>query len=120
MPEADFCLSCGRPLFLEPTIYTRGDLVFDNVRMLWTCGDRSVRLPAGRGEIVELLMKRELVNRSSLILRYHESNNPENLVSVQICKIRKDLAKLESRMKIETLREVGFELTDTRPATGKQ
>jgi len=89
-----------------------GDLTLDKSAFTLSCGQRSVRLSRKEFDMMELLMRsREMViTKESLLLKIwgYESDAEDNNVEVYISFLRKKLDHLHSRVKIKTIRMVGY------------
>ena len=94
-----------------------GDLKLDKNAFTLVCGDRSVRLSRKEFDMLELLiLNREMVmTKETLLLKIwgYESDAEDNNVEVYISFLRKKLEHLRSRVKIKTIRMVGYCLEDT-------
>nr|WP_325195265.1 response regulator transcription factor [uncultured Oscillibacter sp.] len=94
-----------------------GDLKLDKNAFTLCCGDRSVRLSRKEFDMLELLiLNREMVmTKETLLLKIwgYESDAEDNNVEVYISFLRKKLEHLRSRVKIKTIRMVGYCLEDT-------
>ena len=91
-----------------------GDLKLDKSAFSLSCGERSVRLSRKEYDMMELLLRsREMVlTKESLIVKLwgYESDAEDNNVEVYISFLRKKLEHLRSRVKIRTIRMVGYRL----------
>ena len=89
-----------------------GDLRLDKSAFTLLCGERSVRLSRKEFDMMELLMlNREIViTKENLLLKIwgYESDAEDNNVEVYISFLRKKLDHLRSRVKIKTIRMVGY------------
>ena len=116
-------LDCGADYYLtkpfEPKellacvrMLTRRRLETDTFQL--SCGERSVRLSRKEFDMLELLMRsREMVlTKENLILKLwgYESDAEDNNVEVYISFLRKKLDYLHSKVKIRTIRMVGYRL----------
>lgn len=94
-----------------------GDLRLEKNTFALTCGQRSVRLSRKEFDMMELLMlNRELVlTKENLLVKIwgYESDAEDNNVEVYISFLRKKLEHLHSRVKIKTIRMVGYCLEDS-------
>ena len=94
-----------------------GDLKLDKNAFTLCCGDRSVHLSRKEFDMLELLiLNREMVmTKETLLLKIwgYESDAEDNNVEVYISFLRKKLEHLRSRVKIKTIRMVGYCLEDT-------
>ena len=91
-----------------------GDLRLETDTFQLSCGERSVRLSRKEFDMLELLMRsREMVlTKENLILKLwgYESDAEDNNVEVYISFLRKKLDYLHSKVKIRTIRMVGYRL----------
>ena len=91
-----------------------GDLRLEPDTFELACGERSVRLSRKEFDMMELLLRsREMVlTKESLIVKLwgYESDAEDNNVEVYISFLRKKLEHLRSRVKIRTIRMVGYRL----------
>lgn len=89
-----------------------GDLRLDKASFTLLCGERSVRLSRKEFDMMELLMlNREIVlTKENLLLKIwgYESDAEDNNVEVYISFLRKKLEHLRSRVRIKTIRMVGY------------
>ena len=91
-----------------------GDLRLEPDTFELACRERSVRLSCKEFDMMELLLRsREMVlTKESLIVKLwgYESDAEDNNVEVYISFLRKKLEHLRSRVKIRTIRMVGYRL----------
>ena len=96
-----------------------GDVTLDKNSFSLNCGDRCVRLSRKEFDIMELLMRnREVVlTKETLLLKIwgYESDAEDNNVEVYISFLRKKLAHLHARIRIKTIRMVGYCLEQAEP-----
>ena len=89
-----------------------GDLRLEMTTFLLSCGDRFVRLSRREYDLMELLMKNgsQIVSKEQLILKVwgYDSAAEDNNVEVYISFLRRKLTHLHSRVRIRTLRMVGY------------
>ena len=89
-----------------------GDLKLDKSAFTLSCGDRSLRLSRKEFDMMELLMRnRDMVlTKETLLLKIwgYESDAEDNNVEVYVSFLRKKLDHLRSRVKIKTIRMVGY------------
>ena len=89
-----------------------GDLRLQRATFLLACGERSVRLSRREYDLMELLMKNgsQIVSKEQLILKVwgYDSAAEDNNVEVYISFLRRKLTHLHSRVRIKTLRMVGY------------
>lgn len=111
-------LACVRALARrQPELRNPDSLEFGGVRLdkssfTLSCGGRSVRLSRKEFDICELLMRnRNLVlAKESLLLKIwgYESDAEDNNVEVYISFLRKKLAHIHAKVRIRTIRMVGY------------
>ncbi len=98
-PRLDDAIACG-DLRLEPGTF------------LLCCDQRSVRLSRREYDLMELLMRnsRIIVTKEQILLKVwgFDSEAEDNNVEVYISFLRRKLAHLHSRVKIKTIRLVGY------------
>ena len=91
-----------------------GDLRLEPDTFELACGERSVRLSRKEFDMMELLLRsREMgLTKESLSVKLwgYESDAEDNHVEVYISFLRKKLEHLRSRVKIRTIRMVGYRL----------
>ena len=89
-----------------------GDLRLETDTLQLSCGERSVRLSRREFDMMELLMRsREMVlTKESILVKLwgYESDAEDNNVEVYISFLRKKLEHLRSRVRIRTIRMVGY------------
>ena len=89
-----------------------GDLKLDKSAFTLSCGDRQLRLSRKEFDMMELLMRnRDMVlTKETLLLKIwgYESDAEDNNVEVYVSFLRKKLDHLHSRVKIKTIRMVGY------------
>ena len=89
-----------------------GDLRLHMATFLLECGERSVRLSRREYDLMELLMKNgsQIVSKEQLLLKVwgYDSDAEDNNVEVYISFLRRKLTHLHSRVRIRTLRMVGY------------
>ena len=94
-----------------------GDLTLDKSAFTLVCGSRSVRLSRKEFDLAELLMRNrgQILTKETLLLKIwgYESDAEDNNVEVYISFLRKKLEHLHSRVKIRTIRMVGYMLEET-------
>ena len=105
-------LTRRQPELRNPDALEFGGVRLDKSSFTLSCGERSVRLSRKEFDICELLMlNRNLVlTKESLLLKIwgYESNAEDNNVEVYISFLRKKLAHIHARVRIRTLRMVGY------------
>ena len=89
-----------------------GDLRLEKSSFTLTCGERSVRLSRKEFDMMELLLlnRRQILTKESLLLKIwgYESEAEDNNVEVYISFLRKKLAHLHAKVRIRTIRMVGY------------
>ena len=111
-------LACVRALARrQPELRSDDALAYGDVRLersayTLACGERSVRLSRKEFDMMELLMlnQRQVITKESLLLKIwgYESDAEDNNVEVYISFLRKKLTHLHSRVRIRTIRMVGY------------
>ena len=117
-------LACVRALARrQPELRSTDTLEFGGVKLdknsfTLSCGERSVRLSRKEFDICELLMlNRGLVlTKESLLLKIwgYESDAEDNNVEVYISFLRKKLAHIHAKVRIRTIRMVGYCLEEDK------
>jgi len=89
-----------------------GDLVLEQSAFTLRCGDRSVRLSRKEFDMMELLMLNQklVITKEKLLVKVwgYESDAEDNNVEVYISFLRRKLTHLRSRVRIRTIRMVGY------------
>ena len=89
-----------------------GDLRLEQTTFTLSCGERSVRLSRKEFDIMELLMRnqKQILTKEQLLTKVwgYESDAEDNNVEVYISFLRRKLTHLRSRVKIRTIRMVGY------------
>ena len=89
-----------------------GDLKLDKSAFTLSCGDRQLRLSRKEFDMMDLLMRnRDMVlTKETLLLKIwgYESDAEDNNVEVYVSFLRKKLDHLRSKVKIKTIRMVGY------------
>ena len=89
-----------------------GDLRLDKSTFSLFCADRSVRLSRKEFDMMELLMlnQKQVLTKETLLLKIwgYESDAEDNNVEVYISFLRRKLEHLRSKVKIRTIRMVGY------------
>ena len=105
-------LSRRRPDLQAADILSYGDLSLDKGSVTLSCGERSVRLSRKESDMMELLLRsgETVLTKETLLLKLwgYESDAEDNNVEVYISFLRKKLTHLRSRVKIRTIRMVGY------------
>ena len=89
-----------------------GDLKLDKSAFTLSCGNRQLRLSRKEFDMMDLLMRnRDMVHtKETLLLKIwgYESDAEDNNVEVYVSFLRKKLDHLRSKVKIKTIRMVGY------------
>lgn len=105
-------LTRRQPDLRNPDLLEYGDLKLDKNAFSLLCGDRSVRLSRKEFNLMELLvLNRDLIlTKETILLKLwgYESDAEDNHVEVYISFLRKKLNHIHSRVKIKTIRLVGY------------
>ena len=105
-------LTRRQPELRSPDTLEYGDLKLDKSAFTLSCGDRSLRLSRKEFDMMELLMRnRDMVlTKETLLLKIwgYESDAEDNNVEVYVSFLRKKLDHLHSKVKIKTIRMVGY------------
>jgi len=105
-------LSRRQPELRSTDILTFGDLTLDKNDVHLTCGARRVRLSRREFDLMEILMRNQriVVTKETLLVKIwgYESDAEDNNVEVYISFLRKKLDHLRSRVRIKTIRTVGY------------
>lgn len=109
-------LSRRSPELQKTTELTFGDLVLSKDSFALLCGERSVHLSRKEFDLCELLMRNhaQVITKEFILLKIwgYESDAEDNNVEVYISFLRRKLTHLKSRVKIRTIRMVGYRLED--------
>ena len=116
-------LACVRALTRrQPELRTTEALTFGDLRLEQStftlfCGEKSVRLSRKEFDMLELLMLNQnmVITKEKLLLKIwgYESDAEDNNVEVYVSFLRRKLEHLHSRVKIKTIRMVGYCLEET-------
>lgn len=116
--ETEELLACVRLLLrrsgvpMEENVLACGDLQLEQKTFLLSCGGRSVRLSRREYDLMELLMRnqRQIVAKEQILLKVwgYDTDAEDNNVEVYISFLRRKLEHLHSRVKIRTVRLVGY------------
>ena len=94
-----------------------GDLVLQPGTFQVSCGERSARLSRKEFDLLEMLMRNggQILSKEQLLLKAwgYDSNAEDNNVEVYISFLRRKLELVHSRMRIRTVRLVGYCLEET-------
>ena len=105
-------LSRRQPELRSTDILSFGDLTLDKNDVHLACGERRVRLSRREFDLMEILMRNQtiVVTKETLLVKIwgYESDAEDNNVEVYISFLRKKLDHLHSRVKIKTIRMVGY------------
>lgn len=88
------------------------DLTLDQTTFLLSCGERSVRLSRKEYDLMALLLQNgpQVVSKEQILLKVwgYDSEAEDNSAEVYISFLRRKLSHLHSRVRIKTLRSVGY------------
>jgi len=105
-------LSRRQPELRSTDILSFGDLTLDKNDVHLACGERRVRLSRREFDLMEILMRNQriAVTKETLLLKIwgYESDAEDNNVEVYISFLRKKLDHLRSKVRIKTIRTVGY------------
>ena len=105
-------LSRRQPELRSTDILSFGDLTLDKNDVHLACGERRVRLSRREFDLMEILMRNQriAVTKETLLLKIwgYESDAEDNNVEVYISFLRKKLTHLHARVRIKTIRMVGY------------
>ena len=111
-------LACVRALTRRPPELRNmdnlvcGDLTLEKSTFTLSCGERTVRLSRKEYDMMELLIlnQKQVLTKENLLLKIwgYESDAEDNNVEVYISFLRKKLEHLRSRVRIKTIRMVGY------------
>ena len=91
---------------------TCGDLRLEQSSFTLYCGDKSVRLSRKEYDMMELFMRNQkmVITKEKLLVKVwgYESDAEDNNAEVYISFLRKKLDHLHSKVKIKTIRMVGY------------
>ena len=100
------------PELHESDAVTCGDLRLEQSSFTLYCGDKSVRLSRKEYDMMELFMRNQkmVITKEKLLLKVwgYESDAEDNNAEVYISFLRKKLDHLHSKVKIKTIRMVGY------------
>ena len=93
-----------------------GDLVLSKDSFSLSCSGRSIHLSRKEFDLCELFFRNpaQIITKETILLRIwgYESNAEDNNVEVYISFLRRKLSHLKSRVRIRTIRMVGYRLED--------
>lgn len=105
-------LTRRQPELRETEAMTFGDLRLEQSTFTLFCGEKSVRLSRKEFDMMELLMLNQnmVITKEKLLLKIwgYESDAEDNNVEVYVSFLRRKLEHLHSRVKIKTIRMVGY------------
>jgi DNA-binding response OmpR family regulator len=105
-------LTRRQPELRDTDAITCGDLRLEQSSFTLYCGDKSVRLSRKEYDMMELLMLNQklVITKEKLLLKIwgYESEAEDNNVEVYISFLRRKLEHLHSKVKIKTIRMVGY------------
>jgi len=105
-------LTRRQPDLRNPDLLEYGDLKLDKNAFSLLCGERSVRLSRKEFDLMELLvLNREVVlTKETILLKLwgYESDAEDNHVEVYVSFLRKKLNHIHSRVRIKTIRLLGY------------
>ena len=112
-------LTRRQPELHNPDLLELGDLVLDKGSFTLSCGARNVRLSRKEFDMMELLMRNrgQILTKETLLVKLwgYESDAEDNNVEVYISFLRKKLTHLHARVRIKTIRMVGYCLEQVNP-----
>ena len=93
---------------------TYGNTSLDLSSGMLVCGDKSIRLTAREFDVMRFLLQAQgrILSKEILLSRIwgYESNAVENHVEVYVGFLRKKLARIDSNIRIEAIRRLGYHL----------
>ena len=93
---------------------TFGNTSLDLASGMLVCGEKSIRLTAKEFDVMRFLLQAQgrILSKEVLLSRIwgYESNAVENHVEVYVGFLRKKLARIESNIRIEAIRRLGYHL----------
>ncbi len=93
---------------------TYGNTSLDLSSGMLICGDKSIRLTAREFDVMRFLLQAQgrILSKEILLSRIwgYESNAVENHVEVYVGFLRKKLARIDSNIRIEAIRRLGYHL----------
>lgn len=93
---------------------TFGNTGLDLASGMLICGDKSIRLTAREFDVMRFLLQAQgrILSKEVLLSRIwgYESNAVENHVEVYVGFLRKKLARIDSNIRIEAIRRLGYHL----------
>lgn len=105
-------LTRRQPELRNTDVLEFGGLRLEKNAFTLSCGERSVRLSRKEFDMMELLMLNQnlVIPKESLLVKIwgYESDAEDNNVEVYVSFLRKKLAHLHAKVKIRTIRMVGY------------
>ena len=93
---------------------TFGNTSLDLASGMLVCGEKSIRLTAREFDVMRFLLQAQgrILSKEVLLSRIwgYESNAVENHVEVYVGFLRKKLSRVESNVRIEAIRRLGYHL----------
>lgn len=103
-------LTRRQPVLRDPEALTCGDLRLEKGTL--SCGDRSVHLSRREHDLLELfiLNRKQVLTKEMLLVKLwgYDADVEDNNVEVYVSFLRKKLEHLHSRVKIRTIRMMGY------------
>ena len=98
---------------------TFGNTSLDLASSMLVCGENSIRLTAREFDVMRFLLQAQgrILSKEVLLSRIwgYESNAVENHVEVYVGFLRKKLARIQSNIRIEAIRRLGYHLEVGKP-----
>ena len=95
---------------------TFGDLTLSKDTFSLSCGSRSVHLSRKEFDLCELLIRNhaQVITKETILLKIwgYESDAEDNNAEVYISFLRRKLTHLKSRVRIRTMRMIGYRLEE--------
>jgi DNA-binding response OmpR family regulator len=105
-----------KPEFNNEGIVSFGDIQFSPHTLLLSCERRKVELKLKEAQLFELLIdNRNIVLSKSVIIEKvwgYDAEADGNSVEIQVSRLRKHLAHIQSRVTINTIRGMGYMLSE--------
>jgi len=93
---------------------TFGNTALDLASCMLVCGSKSIRLSAREFDVMRFLLQNQgrILSKEMILARVwgYDSNAVENHVEVYIGFLRKKLASIDSNIRIEAIRRLGYQL----------
>ena len=110
-------LSRRSPELKRAEALTFGDLTLNKDSFSLSCAERSIHLSRKEFDLCELFFRNpaQIITKETILLRIwgYESNAEDNNVEVYVSFLRRKFSHLKSRVRIRTLRMVGYRLEDS-------